>query len=424
MSDRPHVRSRHTQAAVVAVLLTVLAGTLAPCSREDSVKGGAERADAASVRGTDGAAPRTEGGDDHNNVDGRGDEHGAGPAGNRVTLTEAGFETARITVEPARAEAASHVSGGLEVPGQVEFDPARVAIISPRTAGRIERLLVVPGSHVSAGETVALLFSPAFLTAQTDLVQAKRRAELLAGTRDSPGAQALLEAARRRLELLGVSRAGLAQLETSGEPMSLFPVAAPFAGSILETAALAGQAVEPGSPIFRLADLSTVTIAAQVPERSLAALRIGQGAAITVAAYPDRRFAGRVERISDQLDSTSRTVEAFIRVPNPGRVLKPGMFATVVLDAPTALGTAAGPVVTVPSSAVVTDGDARYVFVQIAPFTFERRPVEVTPAAGALRRRGRITVASGLSAGDTVVTQGAFTLKSELAKASFAEDEH
>ena len=77
--------------------------------------------------------------------------------GTRVTLTEVAFANARIAVEPARVETGAASAGGLAVPGQVEFDPARVALISPRTAGRIERLLVVPGDRVASGQPVASL---------------------------------------------------------------------------------------------------------------------------------------------------------------------------------------------------------------------------------------------------------------------------
>jgi len=167
-----------------------------------------------------------------------------------------------------------------------------------------------------------------------------------------------------------------------------------------------------------------VNVAADVPERALGSLRIGQGATIRVAAFPSRRFTGHVERVSDQVDSAKRTVEALLHVPNPTRSLKPGMFATVVLHVRLAAEPGAERPLSVPASAVVTDGDARYVFVQVAPLTFERRAVELALSAGGARAGTRVVVLSGLAPGERVVTRGAFTLKSELAKAAFAEDEH
>ncbi|HYJ78013.1 MAG TPA: efflux RND transporter periplasmic adaptor subunit [Longimicrobiaceae bacterium] len=362
----------------------------------------------------------------HTDEHGEGEEHAEGEAA-RVTLSEAAYRTAQIRVEPVGSAAVATASAGLQVPGQVEFDPARVAMVSPRTGGRIERLTVVEGDRVRAGQTVALVSSPTFLTAQSDLLQAVRRAALLAGTQDAPGAQALVAAARRRLRLLGVGDAAIARVEQSGEISPVLPVPAPFGGSIVETHALAGQAVEAGTPLFKLADLSVVDVAAEVPERAMPLLRIGQRATITLAAYPTLRFEGRVERLRDQLDPTTRTVKAIIHVPNPQRALRPGMFANVTLDAPAEVleGTPTTAVLTIPEAAVVSDGEGRYVFVEIGPRTFERRDVVVaslSPTGSAVPAGDRVAVRSGLVAGERIVVNGAFTLKSELGKAGFAHE--
>ena len=372
----------------------------------------------------------------------KGQERGDGEpsaASDRVTLTEAAVATAGIVVEPVRGEPSGSASGGLEVPGQVDYDPSRVAVISPRTAGRVERLLAVEGDRVAAGQTVAQLNSPAFLTAQSDLQQAARRAAALEGTPDAEGAAALVSAARRRLRLLGVSDGAIRRLETAGaEPATLLPVPAPFGGTIVEAPALAGTAVEPGTPLYRIADLTAIDVIAQVPERSLALLHVGQQASVGIAAYPDLRFSGHVERIKAELDPATRTVKAVLHVANTRGVLRPGMFASVRLDVPigSAVAVSAPPgdepaaagtsVVTIPESAVVSDGERRFVFAEVGPRTYERREVRVAsvaPPGSATATSGRVAVLEGLAPGDRVVVHGAFTLKSELAKAAFVEDE-
>jgi RND family efflux transporter MFP subunit len=362
---------------------------------------------------------------------GTGGEEAGTRASLRVTLSEAGYQTAQIAVESPRVEPSALAGAGLEVAGQVELDPARVALISPRTAGRVERLLVVPGDRVRAGETVALLYSPAYITAQADLIQALRRAATLTGTGDAEGAQALASAARRRLQLLGVAEESIAALQNSGSPSDLLHVVAPFDGSVLERQALAGTAVEVGSPLFTIADLSAVNAAAAIPEHALRNVRIGQKASIQVSSYPERRFAGQVTRLSDQIDSTRRTAKALIRIANPERLLKPGMFATVVLDEPARAPTgnrgkpgAPSSALSVPATAVLSDTEERYVFVQVGPRSFERRPIEVVTGTASVMGGERILVVSGLVPNELVVTRGAFILKSELAKSSFAEDEH
>lgn len=394
-------------ALIAAVALLLAGGACSDASRT----GAAEKADEHAE------------GEMGEHADEHGDEHaeGEGTEG-RVTLSEAAFTAAGIQTEVVRSEAAGAAgAGALQVPGQVDFDPARVAVVSPRTSGRIERLTAAPGDRVRAGQTVALISSPAFLTAQSDLAQAVRRAQLLAGTGDEPGARALVAAARRRLHLLGAGSATIARLEEGGDPSAVLGVGAPFAGSIMEILAPAGSAVEAGTPIFRIADLSTVLVGADVPERAMTSLRPGQGATVRLNAVPEESFAGRVERLGDVVDPATRTVKAYIRVPNGARALRPGMFATVTLDAPAAAGAAAPvAVLTVSEAAVVTDGDTRYVFVEVAPRTYERRAVEVAPGGAA----GRVVVASGVAAGEPVVVRGAFTLKSELGKAGFGGHDH
>lgn len=359
------------------------------------------------------------------------------PDTNRVNLSVAAYATAGITIDTVRRTSVTASSGGLEVPAQIEFDPARVALISPRTTGRIERLTAVVGDRVSAGQIVGYLSSPDFLTAEADFLQAKRRATLLAGTADAEGTAALARAARQRLELLGVPPTTITRLESGAEPAALLPIVAPFGGSIVQSMALAGAAVQPGTPIFQIADISVVNAVAQVPERSLAVVHEGQAGSVSVTAFPALLFVGHVTRIQSELDSATRTIKALVRVPNPSRRLRPGMFATVRLRV--ASGAASGAaslssnansptesLITIPESAVIVQGEERYVFVQVAPRTFERRVVTVVPLAppgSVVGPGGRVIVQSGLAAGDLVVVAGAFTLQSELGKSQLGGDE-
>lgn len=165
----------------------------------------------------------------------------------RVMLTEQAMRTAEILVEPAISEVAANAAAGLEVPGEVHFDPRRVAVISPRVDGRVEQVRVVEGDRVRAGDIVATVFTPTFVSAQTEYLMAVRRAATLAGTQDAQGAQALVDAAGRRLRVLGASAALIDQLGRSGQVLEELPVHAPFDGSIVEVTAVPGSAIDAGS---------------------------------------------------------------------------------------------------------------------------------------------------------------------------------
>lgn len=358
------------------------------------------------------------------------EEHGEEHAeGEKVTLSEAAFRTAQITVQAVATLSAISSADGLEVPGQVELDPRRIALVSSRIAGRVERLSVVEGDRVDAGESVGALYSPDYLTAQVDLAQATRRVATLTGTQDESGARALADAARRRLRLLGASDAEIAHAGEGGDPAATLSLRSPIDGSVIEAHVLPGAAVEAGTPIFTVADLSVIDVVAEVPERNLPQVRTGQRATVSIAAFPSMQFEGQVERLRDALNPETRTLRAVIHVPNGSRRLRPGMFATVRLDVRTTgavTGSTATNTLTIPESAIVTDGARRFVFVETGPRAYERREVRTTPLSppgSATQRTAMVVVEDGLRAGERVVVRGAFTLKSELAKAKLG-DEH
>jgi RND family efflux transporter MFP subunit len=182
-----------------------------------------------------------------------------------------------------------------------------------------------------------------------------------------------------------------------------------------------------GAPVFRVSDLAVLDVVAEVPEPSLPLVRIGQRAAVSIAAYPGMSFEGEVERMGGELNPETRTVPAVVHVPNRGGRLRSGMFATVRLTLDGQGAAPDGSLLSVPASAIVTDGERHFAFVQVEPNAFERRVVDVaslTPAGSMFPVQGRIAVRSGLEAGDLVVVSGAFTLKSELAKAGLGEHGH
>ena len=334
-----------------------------------------------------------------------------------VTLTEGAHRNAGIRVTIVGLPTPS--SSGVSVPGRVAFDPAGVVVISPRSSGRLERLTVVEGDEVAAGTTVAYILSRDFLTAQGDYIQAVRRAVALHETPDADGARAVAEAARHRLVLLGAPESLATSLADGGAPQDLLPVTTVFTGSIVEAHARVGEAVEAGTPIYTLADLSVLDVIAAVPEHLLRWVDRGQIGQVRLTAYPDLTLVGRVVRVGAVVDRETRTVDVVVRVPNERGVLRDGMFATVTLLRDDAPGGAASSVITLPEAAVLWDGPSRYVFVQVGERSYERRLVSVGPPDEASPQLLRIL--EGLAVGETVVTDGAFTLKAELSKASFGE---
>lgn len=350
----------------------------------------------------------------------------AGPA--RVVLSDTAMRTAGIRVEEVRAAGPEMQAdqNALVVPGTVMLDPRRVARVAPRSEVRVEELLVVEGDPIQEGSVMAVVSSPAFVAAQSDLLQAERRAELLRGTPDSLGGRALAAAAAQRLRLMGWTDAELAEVRRRGEPSATLRIRAPMSGRVLESHAQVGMTLAAGAPLFTVADLAVVEVAAEVPEASLALVRLGQSAVLSFVAAPGRTLEGRVVRLEDHLDPATRTLRVLLQVRNPSLLLKPGMFATARFTVSSSGARDTDPGVSIPASALVMDGESRIVFVEVAERTFERREVRVATAvpAGTMQVGStEVRIVEGLRVGERIVTKGAFTLKSELAKAAFGEED-
>ena len=190
---------------------------------------------------------------------------------------------------------------------------------------------------------------------------------------------------------------------------SRYAIRAPFAGRVLERSVNLGASVEPGQDLLLIGDTSRMWILAQAYERELAAILGAQArgevrAEVTVPAYPGRTFPGRVDRMSGVLDEATRTSRIRILADNPDGLLRAGMFARVNL-----LVGGGAMVLAVPADAVLEDAGRSFVFVPTTPPYFVRRPVRTGRTAD-----GWMEILDGLRQGDTVVSRGAFQLKSDV----------
>ncbi len=301
----------------------------------------------------------------------------------------------------------------LEAGGQIQADPTRIVHVYAPVSGRLISVQARPADYVRQGQVLATLASSDVAAARAAYRQAQADAglkqEALARSQslyehkaialkdyqqaqaDAQTAQAALESARERLALLGVDAAG-----SSDEIL----VRAPRPGIVLDLGAAAGEfskSLDSSSPLCTLADLRTVWAVANVYEKDLASVKLGQAAFITTTAYPGRSWRGRVTAIGGALDPTTRTLDVRVVLPNPGTLLKPGMFATIRLVR------AARSAVIVPQSAILHEGSSASVFVERSGGRFERRAV----ALGRSLTGDQVEIVSGLGPGERVVVEGA-----------------
>jgi Cu(I)/Ag(I) efflux system membrane fusion protein len=285
----------------------------------------------------------------------------------------------------------------LEAVGNVAYDERDVALVQARGNGFLEKLYVrAPLDAVKKGQRLAELYVPDWVAAQEEYLSVKRM-------RQDAGAAGLLDAARQRMRLAGMSEDQIRLVETTGKTHSRLTVTAPIGGFITELAAREGMTVTSGAPLFRINGLHTVWVNAELPENVAALIRPGTAVQARTPALPGMVFTGKIGALLPEISADTRTIKARIELANPSGALVPGMFAKVSLRP-----AASGEVLLVPSEAVIQTGKRSLVIVEQGDGQF--KPVEVELGA---EGNGQTEIRKGLDAGQKVVASGQFLLDSE-----------
>ena len=311
----------------------------------------------------------------------------------------------RIGVTYAVASLAQ-VEREIRTVGQITYDETLVRTVSLKIDGWVEALSVnFTGQAVSAGTPLLSVYSPMLVTAQEELLLAKRlTSDVNGGTEDArANASSLLNSARRRLEYWDISAAYFNRIEATGQVQRALTLRSPYGGFVVEKNVLQGTRVMAGEPLYRIADLSTVWVEGEVFERDLSAVRVGQQVSAQIDALPGQTRTGRITYVYPSLNSDTRTGRVRIELRNPGTQLKPGMYATLTWQS-----SASAPALTVPRTSVIATGQRNLVFVKRRDGMLEPRAVDVASASG-----DRTEILSGLLAGDTVVTSATFLVDAE-----------
>jgi membrane fusion protein, copper/silver efflux system len=349
------------------------------------------------------AATRTEGAASSGAAHDHGAAAPAGATGQPVMLSA--DEARRIGVTFAAATRGP-LAREIRTVGQVTYDETRVRAISPKVDGWVEQLYVsYTGQAVGVGDPLLSIYSPMLVTAQEELLLAKRLAQdVSSGTPDARrGAEDLVASARRRLEYWEIAPAEIERIERAGAVRRTLTLRASAGGFVVEKSVLAGQKIMAGDALYRVADLSTVWVEGEVFERDLGAIRVGQRVSVEVESYPGQRWSGTISYLYPTLSPETRTARVRVALANPGVRLKPGMYATVRVT-----GTERQDVLSVPRSAVLATGERNLVFVKRRDGMLEPRDVQVGAATD-----DRVEVRAGIAAGDTVVTSATFLVDAE-----------
>jgi membrane fusion protein, heavy metal efflux system len=307
------------------------------------------------------------------------------------------------------------IQRSLTLPAVVEADPARTVKVLPPVAGRVIDLKAQLGERVTQGQELVVIDSSDLAQAYADDEKARASLKLTKqaldrllnlekysaisvkdreqAQNDYAQAEAELQRAQSRLRAIGVSG-------ERKEGSRLLSVKAPVSGSITDLQVAAGAVVnDPTAAIMTIANLDTIWVTANVPEKDTTLVAKGQSADVVFTAYPGEVFKGDVLFVSDVLDPDTRRTKVRIAFRNPDMRLKPNMFANAVFLAPKQI------MAVIPITALVLRDDKDQIFVEVAPWIFEARPVET-----AFQQGDQAVVRGGVKAGERVVVKGGVLL--------------
>jgi len=287
--------------------------------------------------------------------------------------------------------------GILETTGQVTFDDRRVSTIVSRVQGRIENVRVSLWDTVRKGQPIVELYSPDFMLGESEYLEAQDTSTVslhasVEGSADL--AKSMVIAAKRKLELLGMSDADINAIRS---PAPNIWMRAPITGTVVQNQAVIGSAINPGDVLYQLGTLDHVWLTADIYEVDLARVRVGQHLEAVTTTFPDEVFKGEISRVSPNIDPNAHTAEIRCDIENIGLRLKPQMLARV------SIVTNPGSALIVPQQALVFDGDSYVAFVEVAPGSVQRRKVEI----GSWNEHGYARVVSGIKVGERVIVKQA-----------------
>ncbi len=318
-----------------------------------------------------------------------GAEHGR----TTVAVSSDWINMLNLQTEPVRYET---IKQTLRAVATVVPDEERVSHVHTRVAGWIEQLHVsTTGEMVRSGQSLAAIYSRELHASQVEY--------LAVISRDGTGNSAsIVKSARGRLQVLGMSDAEIAGIESKGEPLRLVEITAPRDGVVLRRPVSVGTAVDPSTELLVIADLSQVWVLAEVPESDIPLVAVGMPVSLEFPASGLPQMEASVAFLYPTLSERTRSLRVRIVVPNPTGVLRPGLSGIVQFQIAPRQG------LVVPRDAVVDSGESQHVFVRTDTNNFEPRTVRL----GA-RMTTQLEIVEGLAEGEQVVSSGVFLIDSE-----------
>ncbi|MGE5679789.1 MAG: efflux RND transporter periplasmic adaptor subunit [Bacillota bacterium] len=291
--------------------------------------------------------------------------------------------------------------------GYLDFTEPGRKMITARFSGRIEKLFVdASGKNIQKGQALFEIYSPDLVQAQNEYLIAirstKNQAYASANNSIERNDNSLMLSSRRKLELFGLTQKQIKEIEQSGEVKLTMTYYSPYSGTVIEKKVQEGMYVQEGSPVYDIAEMSTLWNVSELYADDITAVKVGDQIKMHTSAYPGEEFAGRVTFIYPVVNSDTRTIKVRSEVKNPQGKLKPQMYTETVFSKNYGKG------LLVPESAVLFTGKRNIVWVKTSEGMFEPRDVTV-----GVKTNGSYQILSGLKEGEEAASSGSYLIDSE-----------
>jgi len=284
----------------------------------------------------------------------------------------------------------------LELSGKIEVNETNSASLVTHIPGRIEKLYVsYTGEKVNKGQKIASIYSPTLITAQKELLEAQK----IKGSQPQ-----LFEAAKNKLKYWKITESQIQEILSQEEVIETFNIYAAYSGVVNERKVSVGDYKQEGNVLFEIQNLNSLWVVFDVYEKDISTVNVGDIISFSTTSNPGKNYESRIVFIDPVLNSQTRTAKVRAEISNTASNLKPEMFVRGKLIGNTFNSSE----IVVPKSAVMWTGTRSVVYVQLANTeipSFEYREVVLGASIG-----NNYEIISGLSAGEYVVTQGAFVI--------------
>jgi membrane fusion protein, copper/silver efflux system len=310
-----------------------------------------------------------------------------------ITMSETAMQLANVStqivgkISPIKS---------IRLNGKIQADERLIVSQSSHIPGRVEKLMInFTGEYVKRGQIIAYVYSPELVTAQKELLEAKKL----------EAQPQLFQAAKDKLKNWKLTDAQINQIIESDKVIEQFPIVADASGYVMSKKTNLGDYLSKGLVIYEIIDLSKVWALFDVYETDMQWIMKGDKVKFYIQSLPGYEHEGRIDFIDPVIDPKTRVAKARIELVNKDNVLKPEMFITGLVEAKLPVKSTA---VVVPKSAVMWTGKRSAVYIKSSSdqgIQFVMREVTLGPGLG-----DSYVIESGLEEGEEIAVNGTFSI--------------